>query len=164
MSNYSYYGLGCDRTTGAWGTGYSGDYAPSNAAMFNNVETCPVNLLLWFHNLAWTHLMPKPPGFKPYPLVTHGDASASARENTSKSHGSGGNGTITLYELIRFTHFDSVEQAKAMAAQWDGLKDMVDEHRYRGVQARFAQQIRDATQMAYDIMVQYERWSKHKAP
>jgi alpha-glucuronidase len=60
-------------------------------------------------------------------------------------------------------HFDSVEQAKEMAAQWIRLKGMVDEHRHRGVQARFAQQVRDATQMAHDIMVQYDRWSKHNA-
>lgn len=157
-SNYSYHGLGCDRTTGAWGTGYAGDYAPPNAAMFNNVETCPVNLLLWFHNLAWTHMMPKPLRFKPY-LLSHSDAALASESNVT--HGSGGNGTITLYELIRFTHFDSVEQAKALAAQWDELEGMIDEHRHKGVQARFAQQVQDATQMAHDIMVQYERWSKN---
>jgi alpha-glucuronidase len=39
MGNYSYTGLGCDRTTGPWGTGYAGDYAPANTAMFNSVET-----------------------------------------------------------------------------------------------------------------------------
>ena len=32
--------------------------------------------------------------------------------------------------------------------------------RVKGVQARFAQQVRDATQMAHDIIVECERWSK----
>lgn len=38
----------CDRsTTSGYGTGYSGDYAPANRDMFNNVATTPTELLLW---------------------------------------------------------------------------------------------------------------------
>jgi alpha-glucuronidase len=48
MGNYSYTGLGCDRTTGPWGTGYAGDYAPANTAMFNSVETY-ANTVFWSH-------------------------------------------------------------------------------------------------------------------
>ena len=48
MGNYSYTGLGCDRTTGPWGTGYAGDYAPANTAMFNSVETY-ASTVFWRH-------------------------------------------------------------------------------------------------------------------
>ena len=38
---------------------------PDNTAMFNSVETCPIKNVLWFHNLPWTHPMPKPPNYTP---------------------------------------------------------------------------------------------------
>ena len=167
MSNYSYHGLGCDRTTSAWGTGYAGDYAPPNTAMFNSVETCPTNLLLWFHNLEWSHPMPKPRNFKPYSISNQvatkantGDGVAVLANASEVDYTLSGNETITLYELIRFTHFDAVEQAKVLASKWDELDGLIDTFRFKGVQARFAQQVRDAAQMAHDIIAQYERWSK----
>ena len=153
MGNYSYRAIGCDRTTNSkYGTGYAGDYHPDNTAMFNSVETCPIKNLLWFHNLPWTHPMPKPANYTPGPGAT----AAAATDAMS------GNDTVTLYDHIRFTHFDSVKQAEGLAAQWDTLKGLVDEARFMGVQGRFAQQVRDATQMAHDIMMQYEHWA-HKA-
>ena len=79
-------------------------------------------------------------------------ANASEVDNTLS-----GNETITLYELIRFTHFDAVEQAKALASKWDELDGLIDAFRFKGVQARFAQQVRDATQIAHDIIVECER-------
>merc|ERR1711904_226659 len=39
MSNYSTFGLGCDRTTTS-GTGYAGQYAPEVRDLFNNKTTC----------------------------------------------------------------------------------------------------------------------------
>jgi alpha-glucuronidase len=140
ISNYSSFGLGCDRTTNSmYGTGYAGDYAPENTAMYNDVTRCPLRLLLWFHNLPWNHTMPKPSNY-PAPLS------------------SSGNDTITLYEHIRFTHVDAVRQAADLAAQWESLQGAVDTLRFEGVRARFAQQVRDAKQMAHDIMVQYTAW------
>jgi hypothetical protein len=115
--------------------------------------------------------MPKPTNYTPPDaeeatprsadaLGVAADAAAAA---AAAAAGGGVNDTITLYEYIRFTHFHAVEQAKGLAAQWDTLEGLVDEHRHKGVQARFAQQVRDATQMAHDIMVQYTRWSKQAA-
>lgn len=46
--------IGMDRTV--WnGTGFSGQYPPEIAEMYENVETTPENLLLWFHHLPYTH-------------------------------------------------------------------------------------------------------------
>ena len=33
--------------------------------MFNDVATTPVELLLWFHHLPWTHPMPRPANYTP---------------------------------------------------------------------------------------------------
>ncbi|PKS10978.1 hypothetical protein jhhlp_002737 [Lomentospora prolificans] len=47
-------GIGMDRTV-ATGTGNAGQYPPEVAAMYEDVETTPENLILWFHHLPWTH-------------------------------------------------------------------------------------------------------------
>lgn len=45
--------IGVDRTEK--GTGYTELYHEKNAAVFRNTETCPENLLLFFHRLPYTH-------------------------------------------------------------------------------------------------------------
>jgi len=47
-------GIGVDRTA-ATGTGYASQYAPPNAAMYESLETCPDELLLFFHHVKYTH-------------------------------------------------------------------------------------------------------------
>jgi alpha-glucuronidase len=46
--------LGMDRTV-TTGTGNTGQYPPEVAAMYENIETTPDNLLLWFHHVPYTH-------------------------------------------------------------------------------------------------------------
>ena len=47
--------VGIDRTPA--GTGYSAQYSPKNAAMYADVNTCPENLLLFFHRLRYDFVM-----------------------------------------------------------------------------------------------------------
>jgi alpha-glucuronidase len=47
-------GIGVDRTIGS-GTGYSGQYAATNASMYDSLENCPDELLLFFHHVPYTH-------------------------------------------------------------------------------------------------------------
>ena len=155
QGNYSTFGLGCDRTTNSiYATGYAGDYSAPNEDMFNDVTKCPLKNLLWFHNLPWSHPMPKPPRYAP-PIA------ATAYTGARSGNATPPNGTITLYEHIRFTHADAVTQARELAASWDTLEGRVDAVQFAGVQARFAQQVRDAAQMAGDVMAQYQAWSGH---
>jgi alpha-glucuronidase len=48
-------GVGFDRTER--GSNAVGQYNPPLRDMYNNVETCPENLLLWFHRVPWTYRM-----------------------------------------------------------------------------------------------------------
>ena len=48
-------GIGVDRSSK--GTGYTKQYHEPNASMYENIETCPENLLLFFHHLPYTYLM-----------------------------------------------------------------------------------------------------------
>jgi alpha-glucuronidase len=48
-------GLGAERTSR--GTNALAQYAPEVARVWNSVETCPENLLLWFHHVPWDYKM-----------------------------------------------------------------------------------------------------------
>lgn len=47
-------GVGMDRTVRT-GTGYIGQYPPEVAAMYESLATCPDDLLLFMHHVAYTH-------------------------------------------------------------------------------------------------------------
>jgi alpha-glucuronidase len=47
-------GVGMDRTT-ATGTGFIGQYPPEVAKMYESLETCPDNLLLFMHHVPYTY-------------------------------------------------------------------------------------------------------------
>lgn len=48
-------GLGVDRTDS--GTGYVRQYHEPNASMYNDIASCPEELLLFFHHVPYTHLL-----------------------------------------------------------------------------------------------------------
>jgi alpha-glucuronidase len=49
-------GIGMDRTI-ATGTGYIGQYPPAVQKMYESLEACPDNLLLFFHHVPWTYFL-----------------------------------------------------------------------------------------------------------
>ncbi|MBQ7422729.1 MAG: alpha-glucuronidase [Prevotella sp.] len=49
-------GIGFDRTT-TTGTGATAQYREPYASIYNKVETCPEEYLLWFHHLPWNYKM-----------------------------------------------------------------------------------------------------------
>ncbi|GAB1318056.1 Alpha-glucuronidase A [Madurella fahalii] len=48
--------IGMDRTVKN-GTGFAGQYPPEIAAMYEEIETTPDNLLLWFHHVPYTQVL-----------------------------------------------------------------------------------------------------------
>jgi alpha-glucuronidase len=49
-------GVGMDRTA-ATGTGFIGQYRSLNARMYESVESCPDDLLLFMHHVPYTHVL-----------------------------------------------------------------------------------------------------------
>ncbi len=47
-------GIGVDRTA-ATGTGFTAQYQPQAAEIFDNLKTCPENLLLFFHHVPYSY-------------------------------------------------------------------------------------------------------------
>lgn len=50
------HGIGMNRTV-ATGTGYIGQYRPPVARMYESLETCPDELLLFMHHVPYTHVL-----------------------------------------------------------------------------------------------------------
>jgi alpha-glucuronidase len=48
-------GIGFDRTEK--GTNYLSQYAPEVKKVYENIDTCPEEYLLWFHHVPWNHTM-----------------------------------------------------------------------------------------------------------
>ncbi len=48
-------GIGFDRSSK--GTDAVSQYRPDMAKLYDNIETCPENLLLWFHHVPWNYRM-----------------------------------------------------------------------------------------------------------
>lgn len=49
-------GIGVDRTSET-GTGYSQQYYEPNASMYNSLDTCPDELILFFHHVPYTYVL-----------------------------------------------------------------------------------------------------------
>jgi alpha-glucuronidase len=49
-------GVGMDRTVGS-GTGFTAQYRPAVAALFESIATCPDELLLFMHHVPYTHVL-----------------------------------------------------------------------------------------------------------
>ncbi|KAK5163581.1 uncharacterized protein LTR77_010530 [Saxophila tyrrhenica] len=50
------FSIGMDRTIEN-GTGFAGQYPPEVAQMYDNIETTPDDLLLWFHHVPYTYVL-----------------------------------------------------------------------------------------------------------
>lgn len=138
FSNYTYGGLGCDRT--ARGTRFTEQYAPALQRVYDSVSTTPTELLLWFHHLSWSHPMPLPSALP------------------------GNSSTVPLFDYIAYTHAEGVREAGRFLAEWGALAGAVDEPRFAGVRARFAQAANDAAAMSATILAYYAKLRRHGHP
>ncbi|WP_151737108.1 alpha-glucuronidase family glycosyl hydrolase [Paenibacillus tengchongensis] len=51
-----HHGIGVDRTVRT-GTGYTGQYPPAVAGIYESPDSCPDELLLFFHHVPYTHVL-----------------------------------------------------------------------------------------------------------
>lgn len=72
-------GIGMDRTM-ATGTGYIGQYPAEVAAIYESVERCPDNLLLFMHHVPYTHVLHSGKTVIQQIYDSHYDAAAEAQE------------------------------------------------------------------------------------
>ena len=116
-------------------------YSPLLRGQLEKPETTPLELMGFFHNLPWET-----------PLIYDTNISGSgggwrvATDRDGDLLSSAGNGSkTTVIEYIKDGHAAALAEAKTLAADWASLEGLVDAFRFKGVQARFANQIVDAT-------------------
>jgi alpha-glucuronidase len=71
-------GIGMDRTV-ATGTGYIGQYPPELAKVYEDVNTCPDDLLLFMHHVPYTHVLHDGKTVVQYVYDAHYDGAATAQ-------------------------------------------------------------------------------------
>ena len=103
-------GVGFDRTV-ATGSGATAQYREELARLYEDINTCPEEYLLWFHHVPWDYRM-------------------------KNGH--------TLWENLQQKYADGVSFVEKMADRWQEMKPYVDEQRWREVDERLQQQVRDA--------------------
>ena len=130
FANYSDYGIGCDRTVGGTGSQMIELYSPGVQAIYNNVSTIDRELLLFFHNLPWDHLMQKEGG-----------------EEGQK---------VTLLEFIDARSKKAIDDLRDTIDRFNTFKG-IDETRFEEMKARFEQQFVDATAFRENIIDYYHQ-------
>jgi alpha-glucuronidase len=76
-------GIGMDRTR-ATGTGFIGQYPPEVQTLYESPARCPDNLLLFFHHVAYTHLLHSGKTVIQHVYDSHYDGADRARDLVSQ--------------------------------------------------------------------------------
>ncbi len=76
-------GIGMDRTMPT-GTGFIGQYPPEVQDLYESVDRCPDNLLLFFHHVSYTHLLHSGKTVIQYIYDSHYDGAEEARDFVSQ--------------------------------------------------------------------------------
>ena len=71
-------GIGMDRTV-ATGTGYIGQYPPELAKVYEDLKTCPDDLLLFMHHVPYTHVLHNGKTVVQYVYDAHYEGAAAAQ-------------------------------------------------------------------------------------
>ena len=72
-------GVGMDRTSES-GTGFVGQYAPAVSRVYESVETCPDDLLLFMHHVPYTHRLHSGKTVIQYIYDSHYDGAAAVEQ------------------------------------------------------------------------------------
>ncbi|BCZ45321.1 xylan alpha-(1-_2)-glucuronosidase [Clostridium gelidum] len=76
-------GIGIDRTLES-GTGYAGEYNEPLKSLYNNLETCPDELLLFFHHVSYNHILKSGKTVIQHIYDTHFEGFEAVKEFISK--------------------------------------------------------------------------------
>ncbi|MCL6589367.1 MAG: alpha-glucuronidase [Firmicutes bacterium] len=116
-------GIGIDRTVKS-GTGYTSQYHPPVAAMYDSLETCPEELLLFFHHVPYTHRLKSGETVIQHIYNTHFEGVEEAAGLKEK--------WLTLRGKIDAERFDQVlrrlEEQVEHAKEW---RDQINTYFYR---------------------------------
>lgn len=106
-------GLGVDRTA-ATGTGYTSQYYRENAAMYEQIETCPDELLLFFHHVPYRHRLKSGKSVIQHIYDTHFEGVLRAQDLVRKWEGLEDRLEPDRYQRV----LTRLQEQAAHAAEW----------------------------------------------
>ena len=115
-------GMGVDRSDK--GTGYAQQYYEPNASMYNNMETCPEELLLFFHHVPYTHMLKSGKTLIQHIYDSHFEGVEEVEEMIKIWNGLEGKVPSRAYEVIKERFARQLHNAK----EW---RDQVNSYFYR---------------------------------
>lgn len=118
-----YRGIGVDRTV-ATGTGYTSQYAEPNQSLYETLETCPDELLLFFHHVPYTHVLQSGKTVIQHIYDTHFDGVERADKLTERWAGLSSLIEEPLYRQVAERLAEQAEHAK----EW---RDQINTYFYR---------------------------------
>jgi alpha-glucuronidase len=116
-------GIGVDRTVKT-GTGYTSQYFKENADMYESLETCPDELLLFFHYVPYTHKLKSGVTVIQHIYNTHFEGVEEAEELVET--------WLQLKEIIDSERFsDILDRLKEQANHSKEWRDIINTYFYR---------------------------------
>ncbi|MEK5322271.1 alpha-glucuronidase family glycosyl hydrolase [Paenibacillus sp. FSL L8-0644] len=116
-------GIGVDRTT-ATGTGYAGQYFAPHADIYESTDTCPDELLLFFHHVPYTHLLHSGQTIIQHIYDTHFEGAERAAHLRDTWVSLRGQLNDTMYEQV----LERLEHQSEHAKEW---RDRINTYFYR---------------------------------
>ena len=109
-------GLGFNRSS--TGSNATGQYPADYAKVLDDPETCPYDLLLWFHHVPWDK------------TIQHRCGSKVMRES--------------LWNALCHHYQQGLDEARAMQRDWERCQGLIDADTFADIQRRLRIQTRDA--------------------
>lgn len=116
-------GIGVDRTVRS-GTGYTSQYHQQNADMYESLEQCPDELILFFHHVPYTHVLHSGKTVIQHIYDTHFEGAAQAEELANLWRSLEGKIDASIYDKVAALQEEQAEHAK----EW---RDMINTYFYR---------------------------------
>lgn len=117
------YGIGVDRTL-ASGTGYSAQYHSPQSDIYESLESCPDELLLFFHHVPYTHKLKSGKTVIQHMYDTHFEGVEQADDLLNKWDSLAAKIDPLRHERVRHRLVDQAEHAK----EW---RDAINTYFYR---------------------------------
>jgi len=118
----SHYAIGVDRTSK--GTGYTAQYSKHWQEIYDDVEKCPEELILFFHRLPWTHKLKSGKTLIQYMYDSHFEGVEEVENLIEKWQALKGKVKKDVYERVMQRLQMQLEHAK----EW---RDVINTHFYR---------------------------------
>ncbi|OMC75971.1 alpha-glucuronidase [Paenibacillus odorifer] len=116
-------GIGVDRSVKS-GTGYSGQYMGLNASNYENLASCPEELLLFFHHVPYTHVLQSGQTVIQHIYDTHFEGAEQAAQLLATWESLEGSMDSGLYVQVK----QRLEEQAEHAQEW---RDRINTYFYR---------------------------------